>query len=735
MNRRRFSSDGFNTSMSMRSIVKGSCWKKGIISKPDFIDYSQDMVDFSIEKVKYISRLAESMYMASVRMDFELTFIQLASITSIIYRRSGRVSIGRIVRHFDENGKQMFPYNLEKTRVFGTPATDIGSPVFLDIPTGTGKTITSLLGSIVFSIERKDDIKKEFSSERHCSSNQGIVEITDVPPVGKDQGSQKCIFFIPKHLMQHWNKHAEIAKKIVEDMVFQGVQWKVRIVENELASNVTCEKNEIVVILCDLVRCGTSKYLEPTVRYASVCFEEAGELGSKNNALHQKLRPGVKFGRLLAVSADFSKWARNTSREDTVMQSIMPTHTFHQKEDRLAIAVLGSTFPESQRRWVLHRSTEHLKDSTLDIATVKYTPSLIERVIGGFSSDLGNDKGCDIFKSKYGVDVSKCETIADIIEAIKKEVNVLKVRHEEYLLAYRVEVDEVQLFGTPSEQQNERYRLEQSFSQRRQDDYFSKRRCDNLEKLIVKIGEVKSDDCPICLEKISDLSLIQPCLHFTCKTCMHKVILKKKCPICRGSLCGTVGISTSDTLGKRKKSSETIEEPKPVIVPGSGWSSKVGDLFFDEMASVCGEGNPVGITNLKSIQMSRTKSLRYEKTFRTMLICPDVDIKDKLFEGMGFEVFHYRTHGTYQNKVTRKRMDSLIKRFEDSDGKSKLFCVRDSDFSKKGDNMTGLDIHLDCVISIGNQNYAQRVGRICRMSRAFLPKVERDALYVQIVKE
>ena len=721
MNRARFSMNGVTSSMPMRDIVKGSCWRTGIIksNKPNTMDYSLKMDAYSPFKTVRIMNLREDMYSASIESGFNLTMIQLAAILSIVYRRSGKVSLGNIIMHYNPDGSHILPYNLTKARVFGTPATDIGSPVFLDIPTGTGKTITSLLGSIVFSIERKHDMEREFSAKRYCSSNQGIVEITDVPEYSdtSDKGSGKCIFFIPKHLMQHWNKHAEIAKSIVENMMFKGVKWTVRILENQLASTVTTRENEIVVILCDLVRCGTAKYLEPTVRYASICFEEAGEMGSKNNALHQKLRPGVKFGRLLAVSADFGKWARNTSREDTVMQSIIPNHSLHQREERLAISVLGSTFQENERKCVLNKSTAPLKDAVLDIATVKYTPSLIESIVGGFGSDLGNDKGCDIFLEKYGVDVSECETISEIVAATHKELDIWKSRHAGYSQGSQV-------------------------SDRSQA-CVAKRKCNILESLIIKIHEVKSHDCPVCLEPIVDLSLIQPCLHFTCKTCMHRVILNKKCPICRGSLRGTVGISTSDTLGKRKKSETETVETKPVFrkpVPGSGWSNRIGDLFFDEIASICGEGNPVGITNaienvLMSIQRSRTRSSRYDKTFRTMLICPDVDIKDKLFEGMGFDVYHYRTRGTYQNKVTRKRMDSLIERFGETSGKSKLICVRDSDLSRTGDNMTGLDIPLDCVISIGNQNYAQRVGRLCRMSRGYLPKEERDGLYIQIIKE
>ena len=217
---------------------------------------------------------------------------------------------------------------------------------------------------------------------------------------------------------------------------------------------------------------------------------------------------------------------------------------------------------------------------------------------------------------------------------------------------------------------------------------------------------------------------------------MTKVIESKKCPMCRGGLCGTVGVKTS---GKRKALDEVVvvKKPKVTCPGGSSIGGRVGNLFFDEIANICDNTRPVGVTGavenvLMAVQNSKNRSSRNHKTFRTMLICPDADIKDDLFENIGFDVFHYRTSGTKNSKVTRKRMDKLMSDFRKDDGNSKLICVRDS-LGGKVDNMTGLNIPLDCVITIGNSNYAQRVGRLCRISRSILPKDERDALYVQIV--
>ena len=337
--------------------------------------------------------LRDGLLKSSELAGFPLMVIQVTAILSITYRRSGEVNVAKMLRQYRQDNVLSLPHNITPYRKFATSPSDIGSPVFLDMPTGTGKTITSLLGSIVFAIERKDDVLS--SILRTTRKRGGVFEITGIPGVDPDipeegpGGYGKCIFFTPKHLMQHWKDHAETAKLIVENMTFGSTKWTVRIVENKLASSLVVGKNEIIVILYDLARCGTSKYLEPSVKYASICFDEAGEKGSKNNALCQKLQRNVQFGRMIAVSADFSKWWNLSAREDSVFRSILPSEGMNNRDERFAICVLGSIFQENERQYVLDKTTDPLEDSILDIATVRYTPSLMERIVGGSVRTLG----------------------------------------------------------------------------------------------------------------------------------------------------------------------------------------------------------------------------------------------------------------------------------------------------------------------------------------------------------
>lgn len=101
----------------------------------------------------------------------------------------------------------------------------------------------------------------------------------------------------------------------------------------------------------------------------------------------------------------------------------------------------------------------------------------------------------------------------------------------------------------------------------------------------------------------------------------------------------------------------------------------------------------------------------------------------------------YKVKGTKSCPVTRKRLVEQLERFQDDDRKKKLMLVHDETSSSgsadqktgRNDNITGMDFpKLEAVVSVGSENRSQRVGRLCRMSRLFLDKKKRDAIYVEL---
>eukprot|EP00903_Cladosiphon_okamuranus_P017788 g16373.t1 len=598
-----------------------------------------------------------------------------------------QLSVEEFINFAREKTKHVAP------RRFRTPDSDVMSPVILDMPTGTGKTITSILGALLFAIERQSDMQQKTTLS---PTSSGLVEVTDMP--GWDPHAvlacRRCVAFTPRHLMQHWINHALIAKKIVETMTFaDGARWKVKVVLNKKLSSISVGHGEVVLGLCDSSRCGVKKYLEPSVHYSAICFDEAGESDSKINALCQTMVPNVSHGRTILISADFSKWRYYFEpRAASVLRHIFPFwDRFRLGYVAAAICTSAAVFTGSERAAVMQECTDALASAVVDIACVKYRPSLVERVGGGYGAELGNDRGCDFFRTEYGVDVSSCSTFNDITAKIDSAID----RHKELTAAPEI---------LPTALRTLRDEI------------------NALRVLRDRLEAVLSEDCPICLERKTDLKIIQPCMHFTCSECMARL---QVCPMCRGEMAGTVGLSCTDRPLKKQKTPQSSE--------------RIGSLFFDEMATLTGFAAPTGVMQaiqytLQAVQNARRNSNRAGKTLRTMLICPGSNMREGLFADMGFEVMHYKTVGSKNDVVTSRRMNATMDSFKADDGASKLLCVRDASTQCKKDSMTGLDIpNLDCVVSIGGSNVPQRMGRLCRLSRMSLPDDERHALFVEVV--
>lgn len=693
LNRQRFamSSHGFSqptSKLTMNKAIQMSCRHTDIISTTYNSEFA---VSQAVDAATEISELRSTILVAelqraSVAAGFALLPIQSKAVGRIVRRPSSTMTITPTARSC-------------QATVYRTPASDVLSPVIVDMPTGTGKTITAILGGVLFATERRVDMQQQFVVPPTIA---GVSEVTGC--VGYDPAaipvSNKCMFFTPRHLVQHWVNHVEIAKKIVEGMTFSdGCKWTVRLETNRLASSVAAGLNEVVVIICDSSRCSMKKFLEPSVHYSTLCFDEAGERDAKVNALCQLVVPNIKHGRVILVSADFSKWRHYFDvRTTSFFRHIFPQWVRHGFNDATAAACRSAAvFARSERESVMRECTDALRTAVLDVASVGYRPSLVERVGGGYAVELGEDRGCDLFHRKYGVDVSACTTVGDICAAIAGQV-------EKYYAAWREE-------GVTHASQ---LRLSEKINK--------------LEEVSNKIKGVLTEDCPICLSRKQDLTFIQPCLHFTCKGCLSQ--WTGSCPMCRGERTGTVGVAAAESRAKKQRT-ETRG-------PGVG-DERIGSLFFDELAKLCGDSPPTGVMQaiqqtLMAVQNARALSPRAGGTLRTMLVCPGANMRDGLFANMGFDVLYYRVRGSKESPVTMKRMNAVMDKFKANDGRSKLLCVRDAGQECGQDTMTGLDIpNLDCVVSIGGLNLAQRMGRLCRLSRMALPEEQKHGLYVDIV--
>lgn len=120
----------------------------------------------------------DSLKSASTAARFELNDIQTLAISKLVRLDSSHVTFNA------ENG--IFKYR--------TPLSDFQRPSILDLPAGTGKTLVSILGGILFAIERNEDMEVIPPVIQEWSS--GCI------PIGRSfrTSNRICLSFVAKQL-------------------------------------------------------------------------------------------------------------------------------------------------------------------------------------------------------------------------------------------------------------------------------------------------------------------------------------------------------------------------------------------------------------------------------------------------------------------------------------------------------------------------------------------------------
>lgn len=585
------------------------------------------------------------------------------------------------ITHPDTSEITIIESNRSKSH-FKTPTSDISRPCILDMPTGSGKTITSLMGGIVFSIERNGDmgVPNTISESRH-----GCVQVFH-----KERTSnRKFLVFSPKHIVGHWLKHANIAKNIAEKM-YTG--WTVSVHLNKISQSIVPGEKEIAVIMYDHSH-GPKKMITPGDFYPAICFDESGE--GTANILNQVF-DGVRCGRLIMCSADVSHWRHFIPRRNSIFRDVFPSWTngIENSLETIASLSMSSVFSDRERGMVLSGSISGLLDIPLYTSSVRYVPSFLERLGHGSAVDLGDVNGTEMFEHKNNISIAGCKTIGDISKVVVERIENLRSQNKNYLTQ-------------------------------------------SLSILLDRLRTISEEDCVICLEAMQEACVLQPCMHFTCRECVNKISFK--CPICRCKLHGSIGVLPTMDL-KRKIDQVDIDEENETIGSISDIGRDLGELYFEEIAKKCivhpVPGGVVSALNhtLEAIKHSHLR--RGGGTLKVMLICPGVNARNDAISSLGYNFLQHRTLGNKEDPARRTTMERVLGKFAMNDGEMKILSVRDSESSYRGtvDNMVGLDIDgLDVVLTIGRGSLSQRMGRLCRINRVKLEKRNKSALYVELL--
>lgn len=691
---------GLVSRIDMSDAVKMACGELGV---PSGVSYD----GVTLEEIGQDPRAAgivEALGQAAVQNIFPLQHIQCVGASRIAYMpRRG------IVCEDGDFGPA----------IFQSAETDAGSFAILDMPTGTGKTIVSVLGAVLFCATRGSDMEHAFGLQKQgfmASSYTSILRQVHLnalsPKIG---GGRRCAVFVAGHLRDQWMDTCEIVKNIIKQL--PGLEkWEVSVHKGHKNDHThVLGENEIRVYVCSLktAEVRPHAYLKATTFYSTIVFDECGEKDIGVNGMMGKWTQDVRYGKMISCSADLSAWedygfGRNPK---TVFRRVFPGWRDDPKHTQ-AVAYGSTIFTPAERPWVMTECAKTLLGTSIFTASVKYIPSLMERVGGGYGADLGKKSEAELFFIMFGVCIKKCKTHQDMQAAISAGI-CLRER----------QIGEVNT--------NTNIYLKRQLQEERL----------KLINVLSRVECLPDETCCICLETMKSASLLQPCMHSICSSPCAEQLARARmpCPTCRGQIGNTFNVDVVDGQVAAAVEEEEEEDAKPSkkprLTPYPRVATTAAEAALEEIRISCGQSTPTGVAEavrrtLMSIKEGRKRTNRSHDTLLVMVIIPGVDVREGLFDGLGFDdAMYHRSKGSRGDRVYQTKIRAQLKAFEKKDGRSKILFVRDG----HTDCMTGLDIDgLDAVISVGAGNFAQRLGRLCRFSRVRLPVEKRHAVYVEI---
>lgn len=330
------------------------------------------------------TRLAE----ASKHVGFELTPFQVETIGRAVWRPRTTLKV-------DYTIDTLRPPK-DVSRRFSSPSSDIGSPVLVDLPPGTGKTIVCVLACFLIPLERSNEIPDQ--AARY--SSQGFAE--GCVSARKPHGGRVSMIFVPKHVHHQW---MAAAQKAIDILIAMYPNKSLFLGQNKRASEVRKAELDAGVVICDSASFGLAKALESKTTYGALCFDESTEnCDVKNNAVYSQVPYDLSYGRAILISADFSKMAdsnsKSPSRPGTMLRKIfgdaLKNHyrrAFRVFEDDdysfnkgdsdagckvTATLTMNAVFPANKRAEVVRACSNLLKDVSLYTFGIKYKKSVLE---------------------------------------------------------------------------------------------------------------------------------------------------------------------------------------------------------------------------------------------------------------------------------------------------------------------------------------------------------------------
>jgi hypothetical protein len=325
----------------------------------------------------------------------------------------------------------------------------------------------------------------------------------------------------------------------------------------------------------------------------------------------------------------------------------------------------------------------------IQIHNVLYVPTLTGAVFGEHM-EISRESGTSIFKS-LGVDVSHCKTISQIKSAIS--LRLAQPSPDLWVSSttvHRMSVaNRTLLIIRDREIRTKLYKC-----------------TDALMKL-----SSKQEDCAICYENTDEQCLIHPCFHYICKTCMTSLIESRpnsSCPLCRANVSGVTEVDESENADGNDI---CTNEPLFTIDPNAMDMNTSLQIALETPQSLL-QSLTIILQHLEMYAMAEEG----DEPYRVLVAVPENIDFNELKESVPI-IKRFIIHGNPSAPISAKKVSDQINNFKQTHG-TKVRILFTSEGKK--DHLSGLDFdNTDCLISVGNGNTIQRVGRLARLGRNY----------------
>lgn len=606
---------------------------------------------------------------------------QVEAILNMVFRPETTFVSKTIVRSYGENPA----VTQTGTNVLKSLDDDIGMMAINDLFTGSGKTLTTIISAIVFADKRRDEIigRRPFLMREQTHGNWStrvqcsLSSAHQRPATTSPRYTNVVVVMCAKHLISQWKSACASALHIL-GMNDGGVV----VLENPLPGSPglrTGEQGRLVIVILH----SAANLARLRLEFVPVLIVDEFTIKSVSNVLTKPSEIIPLHGRLLLVSADAGS-IRNViygAHRRSFLRKLIQWDDVSYLADSYVAMVVGiplisaSVLQTEDRYMVGEFMIDQLKKIRYEQYTVRYTPSFASRLFGN-NFEMSALSGSRLISDRFGIVLpSGSNTVGQILRVVKNTIATFDATDE---TSTRIITPLTQL----------------------------------RDKLSTFVGEREA--CPICLEQYemeSGASLMNPCWHIVCDTCLRTMMAAQhvKCPLCRTKIEG----HTTALVDDGNVADDPVQTQPQVQIDTSL-------PLIDNMNTIL---KPTAGLEKACIDTLRCiKADVGAQTYKIVMIVPDehfftkfaVEIREAM-DAAQIQIIEFKTSGTKRKRVTGKMVSGQIESFASDRGPSmKILFTTEG----KTDSLTGLDFpRVDCIISLGDGNSLQRLGRLTRLPR------------------